>query len=98
MRRLPPRSTRTDTLFPDTTLFRSIGNALAALQDFRNLGMRFPLLHLLKGGDVRVTIVEPGHEAERHLPVRLMIEESAAIGVLVERPALRMDEDRKSVV
>src|SRR3546814_20008713 len=23
MRRLPPRSTRTDTLFPDTTLFRS---------------------------------------------------------------------------
>src|SRR3546814_21151000 len=24
MRRLPPRSTRTDTLFPDTTLFRSI--------------------------------------------------------------------------
>src|SRR3546814_13010586 len=25
MRRRPPRSTRTDTLFPDTTLFRSIG-------------------------------------------------------------------------
>src|SRR3546814_17940291 len=24
MRRRPPRSTRTDTLFPDTTLFRSI--------------------------------------------------------------------------
>src|SRR3546814_10791135 len=25
MRRRPPRSTRTDTLFPDTTLFRSSG-------------------------------------------------------------------------
>src|SRR3546814_19307910 len=24
MRRLPPRSTRTDTLFPETTLFRSV--------------------------------------------------------------------------
>src|SRR3546814_3898032 len=27
MMRRPPRSTRTDTLFPYTTLFRSIGNA-----------------------------------------------------------------------
>src|SRR3546814_19025625 len=29
MIRLPPRSTRTDTLFPYTTLFRSTGNAPA---------------------------------------------------------------------
>src|SRR3546814_1576544 len=28
MIRRPPRSTRTDTLFPDTTLFRSIGRRL----------------------------------------------------------------------
>src|SRR3546814_19754416 len=28
MIRRPPRSTRTDTLFPYTTLFRSLGNAL----------------------------------------------------------------------
>src|SRR3546814_5540279 len=28
MIRRPPRSTRTDTLFPYTTLFRSVGNAL----------------------------------------------------------------------
>src|SRR3546814_9707313 len=27
----PPRSTRTDTLFPYTTLFRSLGSALVAL-------------------------------------------------------------------
>src|SRR3546814_5691925 len=30
MIRRPPRSTRTDTLFPDTTLFRSVGMLLAA--------------------------------------------------------------------
>src|SRR3546814_20038610 len=30
MRRRPPRSTRTDTLFPYTTLFRSDGNAFKA--------------------------------------------------------------------
>src|SRR3546814_13303371 len=31
MLRLPPRSTRTDTLFPYTTLFRSIGRALRSI-------------------------------------------------------------------
>src|SRR3546814_2588722 len=31
MIRRPPRSTRTDTLFPDTTLFRSIMNEMGAL-------------------------------------------------------------------
>src|SRR3546814_18604311 len=34
MRRRPPRSTRTDTLFPDTTLFRSAAiNAVATIAD-----------------------------------------------------------------
>src|SRR3546814_14407292 len=33
MIRRPPRSTRTDTLFPYTTLFRSLGEALMALSD-----------------------------------------------------------------
>src|SRR3546814_3695618 len=32
MIRRPPRSTRTDTLFPYTTLFRSIGNASRRMQ------------------------------------------------------------------
>src|SRR3546814_12430701 len=34
MIRRPPRSTRTDTLFPYTTLFRSKRNAIAELQEF----------------------------------------------------------------
>src|SRR3546814_16935743 len=33
MIRRPPRSTRTDTLFPYTTLFRSFGNRQATVQD-----------------------------------------------------------------
>src|SRR3546814_18542763 len=34
MRRRPPRSTRTDTLFPDTTLFRSaVADAVKAVAD-----------------------------------------------------------------
>src|SRR3546814_5218293 len=32
MIRLPPRSTRTDTLFPSTTLFRSVAEHLSRLQ------------------------------------------------------------------
>src|SRR3546814_1366754 len=32
MRRRPPRSTRTDTLFPYTTLFRSIARAICGAQ------------------------------------------------------------------
>src|SRR3546814_14951014 len=35
MRRRPPRSTRTDTLFPYTTRFRSIGHPLADQLDDR---------------------------------------------------------------
>src|SRR3546814_19795827 len=38
MRRRPPRSTRTDTLFPYTTLFRSPFAAPAARKPLRSLG------------------------------------------------------------
>src|SRR3546814_13916646 len=38
MRRRPPRSTRTDTLFPYTTLFRSHPGALKAAEAFRGGG------------------------------------------------------------
>src|SRR3546814_4611133 len=43
MIRRPPRSTRTDTLFPDTTLFRSIGlAALVASKVSRPYAASFP--------------------------------------------------------
>src|SRR3546814_6866336 len=44
MKRRPPRSTRTDTLFPYTTLFRSVASGLA--EPTRDEGRR--------GGDVLV--------------------------------------------
>src|SRR3546814_16826980 len=40
MLRRPPRSTRTDTLFPYTTLFRSILDALAIIADLYHTGKR----------------------------------------------------------
>src|SRR3546814_19443150 len=48
MIRLPPRSTRTDTLFPYTTLFRSFQDGLAvvlAAQRRRNLGKGAVITH-----------------------------------------------------
>src|SRR3546814_19799882 len=48
MRRLPPRSTRTDTLFPNTTLFRSPLGTSSTLQLARRL-CRLPPLHHLAG-------------------------------------------------
>src|SRR3546814_8369778 len=48
MRRLPPRSTRTDTLFPDTTLFRSI---LARVK-FHAQRARDHRVHVIEAGDV----------------------------------------------
>src|SRR3546814_13343938 len=60
----PPRSTRTDTLFPDTTLFRSEASAVVALRQAevfqregiaRGLALRgrrlFLLLRRLRQGD-----------------------------------------------
>src|SRR3546814_17417988 len=54
--RRPPRSTRTDTLFPDTTLFRSISAAMAtALRPDDYLGTIYRGLHdhLAKGVPLR---------------------------------------------
>src|SRR3546814_5820007 len=42
MIRLPPRSTRTDTLFPYTTLFRSATEAWLLLRGMRTLYLRVP--------------------------------------------------------
>src|SRR3546814_17256872 len=59
MIRLPPRSTRTDTLFPYTTLFRSIGVNLTTAYDMavafrpratRNAASRLIFLNSVAGG------------------------------------------------
>src|SRR3546814_14039633 len=57
MIRRPPRSTRTDTLFPYTTLFRS----LLARQHYQNFTARFEGLPLRIG---RLSRLVPGNEAK----------------------------------
>src|SRR3546814_10320156 len=61
--RRPPRSTRTDTLFPYTTLFRSLEIRLSggALPDGR--GVRLPVLALQEE-----RVVVGGHKESRHFP------------------------------
>src|SRR3546814_3497811 len=60
--RRPPRSTRIDTLFPDTTLFRSIGKAvvgdLVALGEVRH-----------QFGGARLVVHQPVEQALDHRPV-----------------------------
>src|SRR3546814_7307217 len=69
MKRRPPRSTRTDTLFPYTTLFRSVGGlALLPRPTKRQLDWAGPrLLGLWAGGAwwslaVAATAVEAGRD------------------------------------
>src|SRR3546814_5691219 len=63
----PPRSTRTDTLFPYTTLFRSpgAGGFQRRIGMFQNVAISGPrptgLLSWLENGDVIVTATGAGH-------------------------------------
>src|SRR3546814_1256835 len=45
MLRRPPRSTRTDTLFPYTTLVRSAGNRIGAIDGRGAAGKHFDAIH-----------------------------------------------------
>src|SRR3546814_8198010 len=59
MRRRPPRSTRTDTLFPYTTLFRSrllSANVRPQVSDLNKLviALKMRFLHLMEPADQRV--------------------------------------------
>ena len=49
--------------------------------------MLLEALELLERVEVRVLVVEPDHEADRDLVVLQVIEERAAIGAAVHRPA-----------
>src|SRR3546814_8447980 len=56
MIRRPPRSTRTDTLFPYTTLFRSLGRVIARSQDSEK-GLLTTLSSYLS--NARIQVVNP---------------------------------------
>src|SRR3546814_15143248 len=102
MIRRPPRSTRTDTLFPYTTLFRSVvardfGQALEArLGELSRLTRYRParFVGLGEGGDeARVVRIANG-DGEHELRTRLLVAaDGTRSGV---RGALGIEADRKS--
>ncbi|BDD93837.1 hypothetical protein PanNE5_32770 [Pandoraea sp. NE5] len=50
-------------------------------------------LELLERRQVRIAVVEPNDETDRHLMIRQVVEERAAVGLRVERPAGRVDDE-----
>src|SRR3546814_6387220 len=87
MRRRPPRSTRTDTLFPYTTLFRS--GVWSAVVTSRNV---------LPGTEVSaVTITRTGPRPWRFKPVTLYLVGLLATGVTLSTPAAMLPAWRAPV-
>src|SRR3546814_4732152 len=72
MIRRPPRSTRTDTLFPYTTLFRSDFAALA-LHQLERLGLQpafdAPPERLERAADMQAVAIEPDRARRGRRPV-----------------------------
>ncbi len=66
---------------------RPVADALAAFEQLADLGVRLPALEFLEGAEPGVRIVEPDHESQHQLVVLGVIEERAAVGVRVQRPA-----------
>src|SRR3546814_7454626 len=59
MIRQPPRSTRTDTLFPSTTLFRSLEGGVAALAVASGMAaINYAILTIAEAGDNIVTTAQ----------------------------------------
>mmetsp|Transcript_25610 Transcript_25610/g.65926 ORF Transcript_25610/g.65926 Transcript_25610/m.65926 type:complete len:389 (-) Transcript_25610:905-2071(-) len=68
----------------------SIGQAGAALEELSDGGVRLVALELLVGGQVRVFVVQPDHEAQDDAVVGPVVEEGAAVGV-AQRVADRVE-------
>src|SRR3546814_11029024 len=91
MLRPPPRSTRTDTLFPDTTLFRSDGRRVRPVMPF-----------VLERLDV---CVDHNSGEFQSVDLRLPAEGGASLGCIADEsvhlgraevPGVELHEDRKS--
>ena len=55
--------------------------------------MRLEALELVEGRQVRVLVVEADHEADATPAVLQVIQERAAVGLRIERPALAVDDE-----
>src|SRR3546814_17535593 len=68
MIRRPPGSTRTDTLFPDTTLFRSLDPAIDRRMVDRNAAFR---QHFLKVAIADRIATIPAHRPQDHITLEM---------------------------
>ena len=69
---------------------RAIGQALAAFERVADQRMGLEALEFLERRQIRIRVVEVHDEADRHQIVVEVIEERAAAGRIVERPAERV--------
>src|SRR5581483_1816579 len=70
----------------------AVADSLSLLEKTADRRMRLEALEFLIGREIRVLVAEPDHKADRHLAVLHVIEERAAIGARVQRPAGRMHD------
>src|SRR3546814_4336858 len=92
MIRRPPRSTRTDTLFPYTTLFRSFRSAADAIAGLDDAQLRDPGLRRRKGiGDSTFTVIQQALAGEVPAYLATLREKSGVVGPSELRAALRGD-------
>src|SRR3546814_16384550 len=98
MNRRPPRSTRTDTLFPYTTLFRSSSNSLRLVEVAERLGTPAHLVQ--RGSDIDPDwldgIATLGITAGASAPetlVREVIDAVAAVRTIVEDLVVTAEEN-----
>src|SRR3546814_10220096 len=66
MIRRPPRSTRTDTLFPYTTLFRSGGEEIAAPRVIANVGPKLLYGRMVDSADMPADFARRMKRSEEH--------------------------------
>ncbi len=69
---------------------RAIGDALAALESVGHGRVMLEALELVEGREVGILVVQVNHETDRHEVLAEVIEEGAAAGRIVERPAHRV--------
>src|SRR3546814_6325221 len=107
MLRRPPRSTRTDTLFPYTTLFRSEGDALTGpallsctlcgLKDFEIKPLTLQrLCRLARSGRLLKSLYPPERRARRWVEMLRAFDGAATGASQRDIAAVLFGEDRKS--
>src|SRR3546814_17379177 len=96
MIRLPPRSTRTVTLFPYTTLFRALPQFLGSERVFRPEGRADVDLLVVRADDLAVGVEDIGTGRDRRVEEGVQVVRHEVVVVIQERHPRGGSIDRKS--